>query len=61
MTDREEQVLHLMSRGLGADAIGAELLISRTTVRSHVQRILEKLGVHSRLEAVVAAQRFLED
>ena len=58
LTRREEEVLRLLTRGFGTDTIGEELYISRTTVRSHVQSILAKLGVHSRLEAVAAARRF---
>lgn len=55
LTAREEEILQLMSRGLGTQGIAGELCIAVPTVRNHVQRILEKLGVHTRLEAVVLA------
>ena len=50
------QVLRLLSQGADTDAIAAQLLIGTSTVRNHVQRILNKLGVHSRLEAVTYAR-----
>lgn len=56
LTEREMQVLHLLSKGADTDAIAAQLLIGASTVRNHIQRILNKLGVHSRLEAVAYAR-----
>ena len=55
LTARETEILRLMSRGLGTQGIAEALCIAVPTVRNHVQRILEKLGVHTRLEAVVVA------
>lgn len=55
LTRRERQVLDLMSQGLGNRAIATELFISENTLKNHVRRVHEKLGVHSRTEAVVRA------
>jgi PAS domain S-box-containing protein len=52
LTEREIQVLRLLSHGADTDSIAKQLVIDRSTVRNHIQRILHKLGVHSRLEAV---------
>lgn len=52
LTRRENQVLGCFAQGLGTAAIAQRLLISPTTVRNHSQRILGKLRVHSRLQAV---------
>jgi ATP/maltotriose-dependent transcriptional regulator MalT len=52
LTRRERQVLTCFSQGLGTTAIAQRLSISATTVRNHSQRILTKLRVHSRLQAV---------
>jgi DNA-binding NarL/FixJ family response regulator len=57
LTEREQQVLRLLAQGLTQDAIGAELYISPKTVATHIQRILSKLEVHSRAEAVSLAYR----
>jgi DNA-binding NarL/FixJ family response regulator len=57
LTARERQVLRLLAEGRSNKAIAAELALSLHTVRNHVQRVLGKLGVHSRLEAVAAAGR----
>jgi len=57
LTDRERQVLQLLAEGLTQTAIAAELYISPKTVGTHIQRILTKLGVHSRAEAVASAFR----
>ncbi len=57
LTRRESEVLGLLGRGLGTDAIARDLGISRTTVRNHVQRCLGKAGAHSRLELVRIADR----
>ncbi len=57
LSDRELQVLRLIVDGADNAAIGAELSISRHTVKQYVTRIFEKLGVHSRVEAAVYAVR----
>jgi DNA-binding NarL/FixJ family response regulator len=57
LTEREQQVLRLLAQGLTQAAICAELHISGKTVATHVQRILAKLDVHSRAEAVAFAYR----
>ena len=58
LTRREMEVLSLMADGLDNRAIAAELGIGFTTVRGHVQNILEKLDAHSKLEALACAARF---
>ena len=57
LTQREQRVLQLLAGGLTQHAIAAELHISGKTVAAHIQRILVKLGVHSRAEAVAYAYR----
>ena len=57
LTRRELEVLRLLGRGLNTKAASDELHVSSATVRNHVQNILGKLGVHSRLEAVAHATR----
>ena len=57
LTLREKQILALLASGHGTRAIANELVISPKTVATHVQRILTKLGVHSRSEAVAFAYR----
>lgn len=59
LTDREWQVLTLLAAGESTDRIGASLGVRTTTARAYVQRMLDKLGVHSRLEAtaLLAAHR----
>jgi PAS domain S-box-containing protein len=52
LTARERQVLALLVHGLGTAEIAGTLTISPSTVRNHVQNILDKLKVHSRLEAI---------
>jgi DNA-binding NarL/FixJ family response regulator len=58
ITPRELEVLHLMASGLDNHAIAERLTISFATVRGHVQSILEKLGAHSKLEAVARAAEY---
>jgi two-component system, NarL family, response regulator DevR len=58
LTRREMEVLSLMADGLDNRAIAAELGIGFTTVRGHVQNILEKLDAHSKLEALACAARY---
>ena len=57
LTEREMEVLGLLVDGTTSDQIAARLGLSRNTVRTHVQAILTKLQVHSRLEAVAFAVR----
>jgi DNA-binding NarL/FixJ family response regulator len=57
LTDRELEVLSLLAEGLEAQEIAARLHISAKTERNHVASILFKLGVHSRLQAVIFAWR----
>jgi DNA-binding NarL/FixJ family response regulator len=57
LTPREREVLALLASGLNQAAIAADLFISEKTVETHIQRILQKLGVHSRAQAVAAAHR----
>ncbi len=56
LTPAEIKVLDLIAQGLSDREIGRRLFVSRPTVRSHVGRILEKLGVSSRLQAAVFAR-----
>ncbi len=55
LTEREHEVLGLLAQGLNTHQIANTLSISSATVRNHVQNILTKLQVHSRLEAVAYA------
>jgi DNA-binding NarL/FixJ family response regulator len=55
LTNREREVLKLLARGLTQAKIAEQLFISPKTVGGHIQRILEKLGVHSRAQAVALA------
>jgi DNA-binding CsgD family transcriptional regulator len=57
LTPREREVLSLMAAGVGTRDVAARLAISSATVRNHVQRILRKLGVHTRRAALAAARR----
>ncbi|WP_258133309.1 response regulator transcription factor [Microbacterium sp. MYb64] len=57
LTDRERQVLTLVAEGLSNADIGARLYLGAGTVKDHVSAILAKLGVTSRVQAALAAQR----
>ena len=58
LTARERECLALLVEGLDTRAMTLRLGVSTTTVRSHVQALLTKLGVHSRLEAATFAVRY---
>jgi two-component system nitrate/nitrite response regulator NarL len=58
LSPRERQVLVRLSRGWDNTRIGGDLYISQHTVRTHIQNILEKLGMHSKLEAAAFAMRW---
>jgi PAS domain S-box-containing protein len=55
LTAREIEVLRLVAAGVATDDVARRLSLARNTVRNHVQNIESKLGVHSRIEAVVLA------
>jgi DNA-binding NarL/FixJ family response regulator len=57
LTSRELEVLKLVAQGMSNKEIAADLYISENTVKNHVRNILEKLHLHSRMEAVVYAVR----
>jgi len=57
LTDREMEVLRLVAQGLNNRDIAGKLFISENTVKNHIRNILEKLHLHSRMEAVVYAVR----
>jgi DNA-binding NarL/FixJ family response regulator len=57
LTNRELQVLTLLAQGFSTDDIARSLSISPSTTRNHIRNILQKLQVHSRLEAVVQAYK----
>jgi DNA-binding NarL/FixJ family response regulator len=56
LTPREVEVLRLMAEGLSSRSVAAKLGISYTTVRTHIRSLGTKLGVHSKLEAVIKAR-----
>ena len=56
LTPRETQTLQLLAKGSNNDAIAEAMYVSRNTVRNHVQNLMQKLGAHSRLEAVALAR-----
>jgi DNA-binding NarL/FixJ family response regulator len=57
LTPRERQVLMLLAEGANNDSIATALVISPQTARTHIQNVIGKLGVHSRLEAAMFAMQ----
>ena len=57
LTPRELEILQRLAEGQAPDQIAAELGMSKHTLRTHTQNVLTKLGVHSKLEAIVVAIR----
>ncbi len=57
LTERELEVLRLVAKGLNNRDIAKNLFISENTVKNHIRNILEKLQLHSRMEAVIYAVR----
>jgi DNA-binding CsgD family transcriptional regulator len=56
LTPRQVEVLRLLEQGRSTKQIAEELHLSKETVRNHIRRLFEALGVHSRLEAVALAR-----
>ena len=57
LTRRQIEIVRLLAAGESTDSIAAELGIAIDTVRNHIRNLLRRLGVHSRIEAVVEARR----
>jgi PAS domain S-box-containing protein len=57
LTEREQEVLRCLARGMSTGGIAKKLAIAPVTVRNHIQSILQRLDVHSKLAAVVYAYR----
>ncbi len=57
LSQRESEVLHLLSDGLGVAAIAKQLFVSESTAKSHISKIYEKLGAANRAQAIMLAIR----
>jgi len=57
LTGRQLEILRLLAEGCSTDEIASQLVLSSTTVRNHIANLIAALGVHSRLQAVVAASK----
>ena len=60
LTEREREILALLAEGLSNKAIAARLYLSVRTVEGHLVKLYERLGVHSRVEAVLIAIRHVQ-
>jgi PAS domain S-box-containing protein len=58
LTARQRQILDLVASGLSTSEIANELTLSTETVRNHLRSVFRELHAHTRVEAIVAAQRF---
>jgi DNA-binding NarL/FixJ family response regulator len=61
LTTREWQMIELLGEGASTEQIAARLVLSQSTIYSHIYHLLRKLGVHSRRDAVAAAQRLRQE
>jgi DNA-binding NarL/FixJ family response regulator len=61
LTPREQQVLRLLSSGRGTSDIARALSLSTNTVRTHLQHIMSKLGVHNQLQAAAEGRKLFGD
>jgi PAS domain S-box-containing protein len=57
LTERQLEVLQLLAEGKSTGQIADELVLSKTTVRNHIAHVLANLGVHTRVQAVIAGSR----
>jgi DNA-binding NarL/FixJ family response regulator len=57
LTKRQVEILRLLAEGKTTGEIASELGLSRTTVRNYIANLLASMGVHNRLQAVVAAAK----
>lgn len=57
LTPRERETLHLLAEGLNSSGVSGRLGVAHNTARNHIQRVLDKLGARSQLEAVAIARR----
>lgn len=58
LTRRQQEIIELIASGLSTSEIAKELTLSTETVRNHLRKVFEELHVHTRVEAIVAAQRY---